>query len=158
MKMLMAMMLVLALPLVLVAEDGWRTWDSPAPTKKSAPVTEWLPDVPAVPAVISNHPMASALNEEGFPPRSAALAVKEKETIKKEMPAAPVVVKEVPAAPVSAPVSAPVASGDGTCSSSGSCGTVTSSGGYYTSGSSAGSCSSGSCGQSSGRRSLFGRR
>ena len=86
MKMLLAMMLVLALPLLLVADDGWRTWEKTKPVAtatRSASTIDWLPE-PKV-----EHPMAKAMNEEGFPPRSAALAVKEKEAVKASVAAQP---------------------------------------------------------------------
>lgn len=91
MKMLMALMLALVLPLLLVAEDGWRSWaDKKTSTTRSASNIDWLPDATAVKAKTVN-PIADVMNE-GFPPRSAALAAKENEAVKTGSPP----VKETP--------------------------------------------------------------
>lgn len=156
MRTTIAFILLLSLPLAVAAQEGWRSWDRPEAVEPIKSTTNWVPDAPVA---ISTHPMATAMHEEGFPPRSAALAAKEKETVKKESSvpeALPVkkkekeapasVAVETPAVTTSVPVvvAAPVTSG------------YVLSGGNYTSG----SCSSGSCSQPTTSRSgLFrGRR
>lgn len=78
MQYLIVLGVILMLPLFLVASD-WRDWESPKPK------TTWIP---------STHPIAVATENEGFPPRAAALAPKEAERVvasKVAQAAAPVV-------------------------------------------------------------------